>query len=250
MPVSPSPVPPTVYVPESGGKKLFSKRNILLMLFLLVMVGALPVGVYLTQKTQIFKSKAATADISGTFTFAPEMAVKDPNDTTGLQYVSRKRGLITMQIKSDADVEPFLTGAGATSIPTAVPAPAGTSTPAPSTTATPVPVSTPTATSTPVVAKPSAPSSTSSKCTTSANAAGYFDLELNWWPVADAEYYIVSYGLNETGAIYSTQKVENALNYKHIVNPGSYVWSVKACNTQGSANNCSDYINGNPVECK
>lgn len=192
MPSAPTPVPAQVTTSDtpavaytsssSNGNKLFSKKNILLMLFLLVVVVALPVGVYLVQKTQIFKSKAVSG-ISEVFQFSAESGItkKKPADVNDLTYSTNKADtiLVTMTLNPDADILktllPDTDNAGGTA-PTATQAPTATATQTPA--ATPAPA----ATTAPGAVKPT---NLRSQCIDSTHA------RLSWY--GNADYPIARY---------------------------------------------------------
>jgi hypothetical protein len=91
--------PSAAYYTAPPGNKLFSKKNIILLVFLLVMVIALPVGVYLVQKTQIFKSRAAFGLKTGLIYNKATIAEAGGSETAPV-FSSTKKGEIVIELDS------------------------------------------------------------------------------------------------------------------------------------------------------
>lgn len=243
MPQAPAPQP-TVYVPQPSGNKLFSKRNIILIFFLLVVVIALPVGVYLTQKTQILKSRA---DIPN-FGFLETPNLNCSNTGNGKECTTSQIGRVTITVKAPPDDQFPSSGVTPTPTPTPAASAASAPTPTPTSTTNPTPVSAPAVTLTPTPtasAKPAVTTSTASSCSKDGDK---FKLSLQWQPVDNADSYKLYVKESAASNISTYTILRPDFGYTVSGLPtGTYLWQVRACNGE---NNCGDIKDGQQTECK
>lgn len=126
-------IPQVTYTTPSNKNKLFSIKNIILLNLLLIMVVALPVGVYLARNTQIFKSKAILNVRSGFIMDASTVSEDIATSSEAApKYFSNKKGEIVLELDSAKLTAETIFGVSqpiATPVASAAPIPTPISTP-------------------------------------------------------------------------------------------------------------------------